>query len=96
MAKKKKKSERKRSLKYGNVLSERPKKAKAESQNIESGQKESPAESSQDKEFKKELLRNVIFVGGFLFILLILYFTLTRTSLLEPMLQIFRLGDVYK
>ena len=94
MAKKKtKKSERKRVLKYGQVASS--------PRNSVSGTEPGTSVSKGKDEvvvsgFKRELRRNLIFVVSFFLILLVLYFLLTKTSLLDSLLNIFGLKGLYK
>lgn len=94
MAKKKKKTGIKRNLKYGTIVS--PKAASPKNRGVAGKLKEKPFESETNPEFKKELRRNLLFVGGFFLILVILYLTLTKTNLLNPILAIFGLDGIYK
>ena len=97
MAKKKrKKSEKIRNLKYGNISLAKEKSKSSGSKESETpkiSQKTSP--SKENKEFKKELRRSLTFTGSFLLILLALYFVLTKTSLLNPILNMLGLSGLY-
>jgi hypothetical protein len=93
MAKKKrKKTERKRDLKYGNVVSQTSRKDDTAAVN---NIVEKAVESSDSIEFKKELKRNLVFVFSFLGILLAISFILAQTNILEPLLQVVGLGGLY-
>ena len=92
MAKKRKKTERKRNLKYGQV--ERAAKTEVKAQN-----KEKPGAKTLSKEdliFKSELRRNLIYVGSFFFVLIVFYLLIAQTNLLNPILSILGLGSLYK
>lgn len=97
MAKKKRKnSGKKRNLKYGNIALVKEKRAVSSSeefQELKTSQKKSP--SKENKEFKKELRRSLTFTGSFLLVLLVLYFVLTKTSILNPFLGMLGLGGLY-
>ncbi|MEK7447764.1 MAG: hypothetical protein AAB632_03180 [Patescibacteria group bacterium] len=95
--KKRKNSEKKRNLKYGNISL-----AKEKSRSLKTkGSKDlkfskGASSTKEDKEFKKELRRSLTFTGSFLLILLVLYFVLTKTSILNPVLDVLGLGGLYK
>lgn len=94
MAKKKrKKSEKIRNLKYGNLVSAKPKEAGVKST---TGNVKVVSEKSNDSKFKRELRRNLIFVSSFFAALLIIDILLTRTNLLNPILNLFGLSGLYK
>lgn len=94
MAKKKRrKTERKRDLKYGNVVSQGLKKNSVVATSLSSGK---VVESSDNAEFKKELRRNLIFVFSFLSALLVIYLVLTKTDFFNPILALLRLKGIYK
>jgi Trk-type K+ transport system membrane component len=94
--KKKKKSQKKRNLKYGH--------APGVIQNAASGSTDKPKqkkavlidEESIDPEFKKELRKSLIFVGVFFIFIMALYFVLIKTDFLDPILSAIGLGDLYK
>jgi hypothetical protein len=90
--KKRKNSGKKRNLKYGNITLAKEKNEVLDSKASEASK---PSSSVENKEFKKELKRSLIFTGSFLLILLALYFILTRTSLLNPMLDMLSLEGLY-
>ena len=98
MAKKKRrKSEKIRNLKYGNISL-----AKEKKENLESGERKALQDaqktplSKESKDFKKELRRSLAFIGTFLLLLLALYLVLTRTNLLHPILNTLGLSGLYK
>ncbi len=91
MAKKKrKKSEKIRHLKYGNIASPKPRAAQSKESE---GDKVSLKSGNSD--FSKELRRNLIFVASFFGALLIIDILLTKTNLLNPILNLFGLGGLY-
>lgn len=97
MAKKKRrKSEKIRNLKYGNISLAKEKKENPESEEYKALQATQKTPSSQEsKDFKKELRRSLTFTGTFFLLLLVLYFVLTQTSLLNPVLNMLGLGGLY-
>lgn len=89
--KKKRKGEKKRNLKYGNITL-------AKEKNIPSENKVEAKGETTSKEttiFKKELKNNLLFTGSFLAVLLIFYFIITRTSALNLILEMLGLGGLY-
>lgn len=94
--KKRKNSEKKRNLKYGNISLAKEKSTglkTKESKNLKFSKEVSS--TKEDKEFKRELRRSLVFTGSFLFVLLVLYFVLTKTSILSPVLDVLGLGGLY-
>lgn len=90
MAKSRKKNRAKISdLKYGIV---RGQSKKTDSQKVTSEKK---SVNTSDFIFRKELKRNLIFIGSFFLVLLIIYFLLTKTSLFDLILSIFGLKNLY-
>lgn len=96
MAKKKKKTKRKRNLKYGNIASSKVTDLKKEVIIDDGSKKAKPFVSETNPEFKRELRKNLIFVGGFFLLLIILYLILTKTNLLNPILNSIGLNGLYK
>lgn len=96
MAKKKtKKSERKRVLTYGKPTSAFVKKDKtSEESNFDVVKTASSA--PENETFKKELRKNLVFVFSFFMALFVLYFILTRTNILNPLLNIVGLDGLYR
>ena len=95
MPKKKKKSERKRTLKYGSIPGN-TKKERNVDLSVSQEKSVTAQEGSTDFEFKKELKKNLVFVGVFFLITILLYFSLTKTNLLSPVLQAIGLGNLYQ
>ncbi|RJO60204.1 hypothetical protein C4544_05510 [candidate division WS5 bacterium] len=93
MAKKKrKKGGKNRHLKYGNA----PENIKKDKTKVQAaGEKPFPQKEADDPVFKKELRKNLIFVGIFFLIIIGLYFLLAKTSLLNPLLQLIGLKNLY-
>jgi len=91
---KKKKSEKKRNLKYGNVTLPRAEVAKGSSNSFDIQKKDSV--SRKNNEFKKEIRKNLIFIGSFFAFLLILYILITKTNVLNPLLDLLGLGGLYQ
>lgn len=90
--KKKKKGEKKRHLKYGNM----PENIKKDRIKAQVGSKEkATVQKSFDLVFKKELKKNLIFVGIFFLLILAIYFSITKTNLLDPLLQTIGLRNLY-
>lgn len=94
---KRRKSEKKRNLKYGHITISK------EKNQIESDTKGGATkisgkniQSKENDDFKKELRKNLTFVGVFLAFLLALYFALTYTNLFNSILNSFGLNGVYK
>lgn len=94
---KRRKSEKKRNLKYGNVTVEKVKNLSASDTKGEAAKSaEKNIKPKGDNDFKKELRKNLTFVGVFLVFLIVLYFVLTYTSTLDPILNYFGLSGVYQ
>ncbi|MDO8507239.1 MAG: hypothetical protein Q7S53_01585 [bacterium] len=94
---KRRKSEKKRNLKYGNITVEKVKNLSAsdiKDRAVKGSEKNLKTKS--DNGFRKELRKNLTFVGIFLVSLVVLYFVLTYTSILDPILNYFGLSGVYK
>lgn len=93
MAKKKrKKTERKRDLKYGSAVSRTLIKDSKVAVDSNADKEVVPLENSG---FRKELKRNLIFVFSFFVLLVVIFLILTRTNLLEPLLQAIGMGGLY-
>ena len=90
--KNRKRGEKKRHLKYGNITLATGKSSVKEDKGVAP---ETPIKGKGQSAFKKELRYNLLFAGSFLVILLALYFTLTKTNILNPILGILGLGDLY-
>jgi len=94
MAKKKKRTGRKRNLKYGNIAVSKSADLKNQPADA-SSKKTNSFESETNPEFKKELRKNLLFVGGFFLVLVILYLTLTKTTILNPLFSALGLEGLY-
>ncbi len=92
MAKKRKKTERKRNLKYGQI----EKTVKVETITQNKGKSEVKKVSKGDLVFKSELRRNLIYVGLFFLVLLVFYLIITQTNLLNPVISLLGLNGLYK
>ncbi len=87
---KKKKSPKKRNLKYGTISA-----GAAKSDAVVSIGKKEPKDEVQDVWFKKELRRNLIFLAVFFLTLITIYILVTKTNALNPVLAIFGLQNLY-
>lgn len=87
---KKKKSPKKRNLKYGTISL-----GAVKSEVVVSSGKQEPEAEVQDVWFKKELRRNLIFIASFFVALILFDILLTKTSLLSPLLSLLGLKGLY-
>lgn len=90
--KNRKRGEKKRHLKYGNITLATGKSSDSEAKGA------TPVNARKGKgqsAFKRELRNNLLFAGSFLAALLVLYFILTKTNVLNPLLEILGLGGLY-
>jgi len=93
---KRKKGTKKRNLKYGQVSSVKAEGSRSDDSISSKKSAGEAPKSKENTEFKKEIRRNLIFIGSFFAVLLVLYFLLTKTSVLDPVLNLFGLSGLYK
>ena len=87
---KKKKTPKKRNLKYGKVGA-----GPVNSKTIVAGSQKESETVAQNVWFRKELRRNLIFIAAFFVVLIIIYVLAARTNILNQVLAIFGLKNLY-
>jgi len=83
-----KQANKKRNLKYGQIL---------KSGQVSAPQNKEAKEAAigQDTGFKKEIRKNLLYVGIFTIFLILMVLVLTKTNVLEPLLILLGLKNIY-